>query len=139
MDTLIANPDRHSDNWGFIETNSGIKFAPIYDCGSSLSPLLSDERLKFLLQSESDFKNHEYNISLAFTYNGERISCPSFYRHPPSPLQKALLRIVTKIDFDKIADIINNTESISDIRKTYLLKSLRYRFDNILLPAFKKS
>ena len=139
VDTLIGNPDRHSDNWGFIERNGEIKFAPIYDCGSALSPLLSDDRLKFLLQSESNFKNHEYNISLAFTCNGERISCPSFYRNPPSLLQEALRRIVPKIDFVKIQDIIDNTEYISNIRKSYLLKSLRYRFDYILLPAFNKS
>ena len=138
VDTLIANPDRHSDNWGFLETNSEIKFAPIYDCGSALSPLLSNEQMKIIMKSESEFKNREYNISLAFTYEGERISCPAFYKKAPTELKMALSRIVPKIDFEKIDNIIDTTEGLSDIRKKYLKTALHYRFDKILLPAFRK-
>jgi len=102
VDTLIANPDRHSDNWGFIEEGGEIKFAPIYDCGSALSPLLSDGQMEKVMQNDAEFKNHEYNITLAFKYEGERISCPTFYKKAPQELKMALSRIVPKMDFDKI-------------------------------------
>lgn len=36
FDTLIANNDRHCDNWGVLTSPSGIRLAPIYDNGSSL-------------------------------------------------------------------------------------------------------
>ena len=113
VDTLIANPDRHSDNWGFIEEGREIKFAPIYDCGSALSPLLSDGQMEKVMQNEAEFKNHEYNITLAFKYEGERISCPTFYKKAPQELKMALSRIVPKIDFDKIDNIIVKTEGLS--------------------------
>ncbi len=44
VDTLIGNVDRHLSNFGFIITYNNIDFAPIYDCGSTLHPLLSDEK-----------------------------------------------------------------------------------------------
>lgn len=138
VDTLIANPDRHSDNWGFIEEGGEIKFAPIYDCGSSLAALLSDEQMEKAMEKECEFKNREYNITLAFKYKGERISCPSFYKKAPPELEMALSRVVPKIDFEKIDKIIAKTEGLSDTRKKYLKKALHYRFDKILLPAFKK-
>ena len=138
VDTLIGNPDRHSDNWGFIERKGEIKFAPIYDCGSALSPLLSDEQMEKIMESEAEFKNREYNITLAFKYEGERISCPSFYKKAPMELEMALSRVVPKIDFEKIDEIIAKTEGLSEIRKKYLKKALHYRYDKILLSAFRK-
>jgi hypothetical protein len=47
FDILVANPDRHQENWGIIvpETRDGIsRVAPLYDNGSSLGSNL-DERL----------------------------------------------------------------------------------------------
>lgn len=35
-DALIANNDRHCDNWGVLSGPKGIRLAPIYDNGSSL-------------------------------------------------------------------------------------------------------
>ncbi|WP_342558007.1 HipA domain-containing protein [Metasolibacillus sp. FSL K6-0083] len=36
FDALIANNDRHCDNWGILSGPNGIRLAPIYDNGSSL-------------------------------------------------------------------------------------------------------
>ncbi|MGN7479174.1 HipA domain-containing protein [Solibacillus silvestris] len=36
FDALIANSDRHCDNWGVLDGPWGIRLAPIYDNGSSL-------------------------------------------------------------------------------------------------------
>ena len=138
-DTLIGNSDRHTDNWGFLKQDGEIKFAPIYDCGSSLSPLFSDIALKELLNGdEYKFKLEEYNLPSPYSYQGQKIFYPNFYKNPPLELQKALKEIVPKIDMEKIKNIIENTEAVSDIRKEYLFKAVSYRYDNILYPALKR-
>ena len=49
IDALIGNTDRHNGNWGFLINSNNdaksLRIAPVYDCGSSLYPLLSDEEL----------------------------------------------------------------------------------------------
>jgi hypothetical protein len=49
FDALIANTDRHSENWGFIvETVNGApkyKLAPVFDNGTSLGHIVRDEDL----------------------------------------------------------------------------------------------
>ena len=52
VDALIGNTDRHFGNWGFIKKDDIISFAPVYDCGSSLHPLLSEnEQIKLMSDS----------------------------------------------------------------------------------------
>lgn len=61
IDALIGNTDRHNGNWGFLvnlETKK-IKFAPIYDCGSCLNPMLEDEELEKI--SDIEIKNLAIN------------------------------------------------------------------------------
>lgn len=37
-DAILANRDRHGDNWGYLITNNGYVPAPLFDNGSSLFP-----------------------------------------------------------------------------------------------------
>jgi hypothetical protein len=44
LDVLIANQDRHHENWGFISSSDGFLYlAPTYDHGASLACRLSEE------------------------------------------------------------------------------------------------
>lgn len=47
VDTFIGNKDRHLGNWGFLgnEEKGIIDLAPVYDCGSCLFPLLSENEI----------------------------------------------------------------------------------------------
>ena len=137
-DTLIGNSDRHLDNWGILQSGNKIEFAPIYDCGSSLSALLSDNTMKNILSDATAFKNMEFNIQSAYNWRGKRIFCHDFFKSSPKALQSAVKRIVSLIDIDKIHKIIDNVEAMSDIRKRYLNKSLDLRYEKILIPALKK-
>ena len=58
IDAFIGNTDRHNSNWGFLYNKSDktMKFAPIYDNGSCLNPLLEDLELECL--SEEELKNN---------------------------------------------------------------------------------
>lgn len=44
IDALIGNTDRHNGNWAILQSENGIRISPVYDCGSSLAPLV-DEKL----------------------------------------------------------------------------------------------
>ena len=138
-DTLIGNDDRHLDNWGFLVKGNHIRFAPVYDCGSALTPLMEDEKMAAILKDETAFINQEYNVKSAYRYQGKRLFYHEIYKNPPQGLKEAILRIVPKINVAFLsAAIIRTTPEMSEIRKEYLSKSLMTRYDRILLPSFKR-
>ncbi len=53
LDALVGNTDRHSENWGVLQSQDGSRridgLAPSYDHGSSLGRELMDERRERLL------------------------------------------------------------------------------------------
>jgi len=139
IDTLLANPDRHLDNWGVLERNGDIAFSPVYDCGSSLSALLDDGKMEELLLDPTGFKNHEYNVTSCYTMNGKRIFYHEIHRAPPHELMVAVKRTVPSIDMDKVCDIVDSAATMPYVRKEYLKKAMALRYDDILLPALKRS
>lgn len=138
VDAYIGNTDRHLDNWGFLTKGNIIKEAPIYDCGSSLAALLSDERMEQNLKNAAEFSNAEYNIPSAYSYQGKRVFYHEIFKTPPYDLKQAVKRIVPRISTTEVEKIISSTPEISDVRKEYLKKSLQTRYERILLPALKK-
>lgn len=138
VDAFIGNKDRHMGNWGFLSKDSRhLKLAPVYDCGSSLSSLMSDEQMEKALKDDT-FKTHEYNIASCMSKDGKRIFYHEMFNNPPKALQDAILRIVPKINLNKINAIINQEEGMSEIRKNYIRKSIELRYERILEPAFTR-
>lgn len=138
VDTLIGNTDRHLSNFGVIDDGKALKFAPVYDCGSALHPLLTDEKINYLLNNESEFKNVAYSIYPVYTYENKKITYSEFYAKDIPDLNDALLRIYPRIDMNKIYDIIDNTMYLSLERKEFLKKSVTIRKEKILDIAYKK-
>lgn len=138
VDTLIGNVDRHLSNFGFIISNNEMDFAPIYDCGSSLHPLLSDEKMAAIISSPVDFKNTVFSIYPIYKYDFQKLTYNEFYVKNIEDLNKALLRIYPRIDMNKINAIIDEVPYMSDIRKEFLKKSIECRKENILEKAYKK-
>lgn len=138
VDTLIGNTDRHLSNFGVIDDGEALKFAPVYDCGSALHPLLTDEKINYLLNNESEFKNVAYSIYPVYTYENKKITYNEFYAKDIPDLNDALLRIYPRIDMNKIYDIIDNTMYLSLERKEFLKKSVTIRKEKILDIAYKK-
>lgn len=141
VDAFIGNGDRHLDNWGVIEApDRSLSPAPVYDCGSALSPLASDEKKETLLENPAAFKNTEYNLCSAYRYQGKRIFYHEIFKNPPEDLRHAIQRIVPRIKAAsaQIDAIIDRTEGLSDISKEYMKKSLLLRRELILLPALKR-
>ena len=67
VDALIGNWDRHNGNWGFLYNNATdeIKLAPVYDCGSCLFPLASEEIMKNTLEDPEERNLRVFEIPLS--------------------------------------------------------------------------
>ncbi|MDR0287062.1 MAG: hypothetical protein LBI03_05045, partial [Clostridiales bacterium] len=139
VDALIGNSDRYFDNWGLLEKDGAICFAPIYDCGSSLGALLSDEDMEINLKTPDAFKNKEFNITSCYYMNDKRIFYHEIFKNPLPELRQAIARIVPFMDMGKICESVNSVESMSDVRKAYLIKAMDMRYTQILVPAFQKN
>ena len=141
VDGYIKNKDRNLDNWGMLMQNDGsLHFAPIYDCGSSLSALMSDEKMKAIMSNENHFKREEYNVYSCLRVNRNKVLFSDAMNDPSDDLAKAILRLVPKIEqkIPEINNIIDATPVISDTYKTYLKKGLDLRYRQIITPALKK-
>ncbi len=139
VDALLANYDRHLDNWGVLQKKGKVSFAPIYDCGSSLGALFSDEHMTHLLNTPSEFKNEEFNVKSCYSIADKRIFYHEIFKTPPPELAQAIRRVVPTIDMERIKQIVQGAEGIADIRKEYLIKSLSIRYEQILVPSLKRT
>lgn len=137
MDAFIGNQDRHTGNWGFLGRDKKIvKLAPVFDCGSCLSPLLSDEIIKSMLKS--DYKNNAINVYSCYRENGKRIHALNYILSAKNEeCNRAVQRLVPQIDMDKISQMIAREELISGIRKDYYMEILNIRYQDILEKTLK--
>lgn len=140
VDALIGNFDRHGGNWGFIKNDNKYRIAPVYDNGSSLYPKLNtDEGIKLVLESEDEINKRIFTFPTSHIKMNNRKS--SYYDVINSlnyeECNEALIRIVPRINFTKIYGIIDQIETISDIRKEFYKVMLKQRYEKILVPAYK--
>ena len=103
IDSLIGNTDRHNGNWGFlvdIKTNK-IEFAPIYDCGSCLNPMIDDDEIKKL--QDNDIKNLAINCYSCLKENSKKINYMTYIKECKNEeCNKAILRVFKNIKIDEI-------------------------------------
>lgn len=79
FDALIANQDRHCDNWGIIRAaDNSVRLAPIYDNGSSLGYGLSEEKVSKMLLNRDMFYAYTRRSQTMFGLSG---------RHRPKTLE----------------------------------------------------
>lgn len=136
VDAFIGNWDRHNGNWGFLyDTRTDkMELAPVYDCGSSLYPQADDRIMEMVLTDDNERNHRIFEIpTSAITLNGKKIKYFDFL----SSLQnedcnRALKRIVKRIDMVKISQIIDKTPLISDLQKRFYKTMLQKRKECIL-------
>ena len=132
VDSLIGNTDRHNGNWGFLidKLTKDIRFSPIYDCGSCLNPMLEDEELEKL--DDTELKNLAINCYSCLKIDGKKINYINYINYIKSmendDCNKALLRVMKKIDIDKINNFIDNIECISKVRKEFYRWIINQRY-----------
>lgn len=136
VDALIGNWDRHNGNWGFLyDTRTDkMQLAPVYDCGSSLYPQADDKIMETVLANENELNFRIFEIpTSAIMVNGKKIKYFDFI----SSLQnedcnRALKRIVPRINMAKIRTIIEETPFITDLQKQFYITMLEKRKERIL-------
>ena len=142
VDAFIGNWDRHNGNWGFLynQETDKLEIAPIFDCGSALFPQIDDELIKKVISSKAEMNARVYDIpTSAILIDGKRAN----YHKVITSLEykdcnKAIKRIVPKIQLDDINKLIDNVEELSQLKKEFLKKMLKLRKELILDAAFKK-
>ena len=132
VDYLIGNTDRHNGNWGFLlnTDTKDIPFAPIYDCGSCLNPMLGDENIKEL--SDIELKKLAINCYSCIRENGKKINYMQYIKSLKNDeCNNAIIRIVPKINIDKIDTFIDNIDCMSLERKEFYKKIIKLRYEII--------
>ncbi len=118
VDYLIANEDRHMNNFGLIrnaETLEWLGTAPIFDSGSSLG----------------------YDKLAGQIISGKNITCKPFKKTHEAQLQ--LVTSMSWIDFEKLKScddkirevLLQGEEFIDDKRREAIIGSIRKRIDNL--------
>ncbi len=147
VDALIGNNDRNNGNWGVLINNDTKKteIAPVFDNGASFGNNTDDLKIEKILSDKERFKNSAYLSRIcAFSINDKIINPFKYIESLENDeCNKALLRIVPKIDLSKIYDIINDIPNeyegikvISDIRKKYYFECIKYRYENSLYKTY---
>ncbi|MFR2788546.1 MAG: HipA domain-containing protein [Clostridia bacterium] len=132
IDSLIGNTDRHNGNWGFIlnKKTGKIDFAPIYDCGSCLNPMIEDEEIERI--SDIELKNLAINCYSCLKENGKKINYMSYIKQMKNiECNNAIKNIFNDIDINKIMIFIDGISCINETRKEFYKNIIKQRYDMI--------
>lgn len=142
VDAFIGNPNRDNKNWGFLynQEKDEMKIAPIFDCGSALFPQIDDDFIKKIISSKAEMNARVYDVpTSAILFNGKRAN---YFKIITSleyeDCNKAIKRIVPKINLDQINLLIDEVEIASDLQKAFLKQILKMRKEIILDSTFAK-
>lgn len=132
IDSLIGNTDRHNENWGFLlnKITGEVKFSPIYDCGSCLNPMIEDDEIRKI--NETELKNLAINCYSCLKENGKKINYITFIKQMKNEeCNNAIKRIFINIDMDEINKFIDTIECMSDLRKNFYKEIIAQRYEII--------
>ena len=140
VDALIGNFDRHGANWGFLKKDNKYKLAPIFDNGSCLFPqLVNEDEIKFILNDQKEINERIYRFPTSQIKLGEG---KSSYFEVISSLKfeecnKALVKIYSKVDLNKINDLIDSL-NITKVHKDFYKLMIEERFNKIIKYSYDK-
>lgn len=142
VDALIGNWDRHNGNWGFLyDVNSDtMTLAPVYDCGSCLFPQADEKIMRMSLDSQDERNLRVFQIPVSgIRQNGRKINYHDFiFSLENDDCNKALKRILPKINLSAINQIIETTPYITDLQKSFYKIMIAERKTKILDASLAK-
>ena len=142
VDTLLGNFDRHNGNWGFLycPSDNHSRIAPVFDCGSCLLPQADVKVMEKVLCDENEMNSRIYRFpTSAIHLNGKKINYYDFLcSDTDKDCNKALDRMLNRIDLNKINQFIDRTEYTSDIQKEFYKCYISNRYNKILISAYNK-
>lgn len=142
VDALIGNWDRHNGNWGFlynVDTDE-MTVAPVFDCGSCLYPQADEEIMKATLENKAEQDLRIFSIPLSgIKIDNSKINYFDFISSLKNKdCNKALKRILPRINMAEINRIIDETPYITDLQKTFYKTMLAQRKEKILDFSYDK-
>lgn len=140
FDALIANGDRHQDNWGITKhfSNGQIFISPLYDNSACLARELDEQKINDFIDSDEKLLRYIYKgkskIGIGKTKNINHFSLIKTIGLQYPNKVKELIKTFRKLDEYKITDMVNQipTEFVSDDHKVIIIKIILKR-KNILL------
>ena len=137
-DALIANNDRHCDNWGVLSGPKGIRLAPIYDNGSSLGfNEVTEKKQKMLTDDHmlTGFCNRgKSSIGLPNRKKPKHFELLTYLRiHSAKALELELARL-EQLDKGMLLAIVDSIpdDIMSDLDKEWVVRLLLFRRNWIL-------
>lgn len=141
IDALLGNFDRHGANWGFLKCDDRYRMAPVFDNGSCLYPQMIDEdMMQHIMDSKKETEDRVYRFPTSQIQIGRRKS--SYYdvissmRFPYC--NDALERVFPKIHLDRLFDIVDCVDSISDTHRDFYKHMIQSRYDLILKETYQR-
>ena len=141
VDALLGNFDRHGGNWGFLKKDGKYLMGPVFDNGSCLYPNMIDEdQMKLVINDEEEMERRVYSFPTSqIKLNGNKSS----YFEVISSLEykeinDSLKRVYPRIIIDKIYDLIDEIDIISDIHKEFYKVMLKNRYEKIIKYSYEK-
>lgn len=149
IDAFISNNDRNEGNWGLIldKETKKLRIAPVFDNGAAFYNKSSNEKLNSIYEDSFKFKQSVYDSSISiYRKNGKQINPLKLIESMENEeCNQAILRIVPNINLTNIENIFNEVPQeyaglpfLSNIQKLFYIKSLEYKYENILLPVYNK-
>lgn len=133
FDALMANNDRHCDNWGVLSGSKGIQMAPIYDNGSSLGFNVPEhKKQKMLIDKKmlNGFCNRGKScIGLSNRKKPKHFELLHFLYHSfPQELEISMQRL-NKLNEEMIVTTVKDIpiDIMSDLDKEWIVHLLMYR------------
>lgn len=161
IDSFLNINNRHNENWGLIKDKfNNFKLSPVYDNGNSFFPKYTSEKLEnsllnidvLISKGETPFlyKNQKVDSvkvieNLTFRDNDFKFKDTLEDKEISLKLMFSLKKVVEKIDMKKINEIIDSIPEefkgikvITPTMKKFYKEFLNKKYENILLPAFRK-
>ena len=110
---------------------------------AGLYPQMSDKEMDKVLNNRNEIEKRIYEFPLPQIMRTDDNNKKTSYAETINSLNyegcnKAVEWFVKNVDFEKIDEIINNTEKISNKRKKFYSTMLKERFNYIIKPAYEK-
>jgi len=139
VDAFLGNFDRHGGNWGFLKKDNKYQLAPIFDNGSCLFPNMADEdEMLHIIDSAEETNKRIFSFPTSqIKLNGEK---SSYYQviHSLSfsECNAALVHVYSKIDLEKIYQLIDGTEGITIVHKNFYQHMIKERYEKIIKASY---
>lgn len=142
FDTLISNQDRHSENWGMVETTKKTNhLAPTFDHAASLGRNESDKKRIIILENQNGSLNISQYVSRAnsyFTHKDNRLKVFDVFKFFAEKNKSAALEWISKLETlsnDNIRLIINRVPDLimTEISKDFAYELICQNKANILM------